>query len=440
MALNRLTSKLVKHGQELLSSIIDSLKSKVDATAVKADQAKATADKAIEMAGKGAGRSVGERFWHDNRAVLQEGTATLDGQIVSGEGFFKPLYDEVKAGRRPTCTDEEWNADPTKRGCYVLYEETKQLRLPDMNGVQDGSIKMPHARGDGGDASLSGSVQEAGVPNIKGSIGKVSYQFTGAGTGAFKNGLGSTQTAADKFNTSNNNGFDFDASRVSGMYKDDLDEVRVNSFVGCWCVQVAGSATSSGEFDAMSLATRVGELETRMYALSNIAQLKVLEVDTPIALKQRMVIANPFGDTTPVFCQVALFHTTLNKYVMSEWVYAGSNQSHGISAFYSAGEGIIVQAGTSSLMAATVASGASQNLTANVTTASKILLYVYKVKQVGEPEVVTPTSTYSLHRTIPSMVTSQYAYVDWDTFRLPKSVTGTVPEVEPEEEPLLGLS
>ncbi|VFS89174.1 HNH endonuclease [Kluyvera cryocrescens] len=79
------------------------------------------------------------------------------------------LYADVAAGNRPTTDEATWQADPTKRNCYVLNSAPGKMRLPDRNGVQPGSIKAPVMRGDGGTLT-AGSVQKGGVPNIAGRI------------------------------------------------------------------------------------------------------------------------------------------------------------------------------------------------------------------------------------------------------------------------------
>ncbi|MEX3022532.1 hypothetical protein AB4K05_23415 [Kluyvera sp. STS39-E] len=104
------------------------------------------------------------------RTALQPGTAPRDGQEVDQTGIFADLYAKALAGKLPTCTEAEWQADPLNRGCYVLTSSPGKMRLPDDNGVQPGSLKIPVKVGDSGDIAKAGKMGASALPNIKGTF------------------------------------------------------------------------------------------------------------------------------------------------------------------------------------------------------------------------------------------------------------------------------
>lgn len=101
---------------------------------------------------------LGQIDWQEMRTALEPGTAPRDGQEVDQTGIFADLYAKALAGKLPTCTEAEWQADPLNRGCYVLESSPGKMRLPDDNGVQPGSLKIPVKVGDGGDATKAGAM------------------------------------------------------------------------------------------------------------------------------------------------------------------------------------------------------------------------------------------------------------------------------------------
>ena len=226
---------------------------------------------------------VGSFEVHNSRTYAKPGTVYADGQLLN-RNQFPTLVEELLAGHLPVVSDEVWLSDPSKRGCYTLGNGTTNFRVPDLNGVYTGSIKAPVLRGDGG--LTIGDVQASGVPNAKGLIegnsilGRVNPDNTqgiintsptnplNVRRGSYANEYGQSNAHTDY-----GSALDLDLSRAHKVYRNGLDEVRVNSVVIVWVVRTHGVVNNPGSVDAAVLASRVEqvytELLTRMVANEN---------------------------------------------------------------------------------------------------------------------------------------------------------------------------
>ena len=179
---------------------------------------------AIAMAG--SGRTTGTRvladfigatqWWNGSRAALPAGFLPTDGQLCN-RADYPDLATLIENSIVNTVSDEEWLADPKKRGNYSTGDGSTTFRLPDINGVQEGSIKGLFIRGDG--YAPSGSVQSDAIRNITGSINDIyggvnlfgTGVFQGATTLPFNEALGSVATERKRSTLTTNL---FDASQV----------------------------------------------------------------------------------------------------------------------------------------------------------------------------------------------------------------------------------
>nr|WP_074416883.1 phage tail fiber protein [Kluyvera georgiana] len=318
-------------------------------------------------------------IWHHSRNKLISGLITGDGQILSRIAYAD-LWREVQAGNVPVIDEATWLADQTKRNCYTTGDGTNTFRVPDYNGFLSDSVQAPTLRGDGNSTvAVHSGIERNAAPNITGGIGTSGYQFTGVGTGAFVRNTSSTQSTAAAYNTSNQNGFTFDASRVSDVYgRDNTTEVRMNSVVGVWCIRAFGSVANTGNIDVSDLADLVNSYNTRIVTLEQSRGYALIQTTSNMALNSRVVLTNPFGANTPVITQCEIFHATLQKWITTPWLYSTSTSIHGVSSSYSEGEGIVIQTATQSYVAAQ--SGTSQTITANYTTPSPIRVHVWLTK------------------------------------------------------------
>ncbi|MBC1185924.1 hypothetical protein HII27_09365 [Kluyvera sp. SCKS090646] len=334
------------------------------------------------------GGYIGQSWWHDMRSKIPDGCVAADGQQVDQSGPFADLYADVAAGNRPTTDEATWQADPTKRGCYVLNSSAGKMRLPDRNGVQSGSIKAPVLRGDGGTLT-AGSVQKSGVPNLTGDFTRITpsagpMNVDGVASGIFRRGAREA-TSPPTFFPAGSSGagypLEIDLSLGSDVYQNGLTEARMNSLAGCFVIRYAGRAQNAGSLDAMTLSARMESINTDLLAKSVATNARIgytlLSVTNP-ALGSRTVLANPFGNGTPVWCMAEIFHATLQKWVTTPLTYASGTL--GTSAWYAEGEGIVLKCGyVAYVQGGTTATASSQDISADYKTPSPVRIHVFKV-------------------------------------------------------------
>lgn len=313
---------------------------------------KAYVDAAVQSSGSGG--YVGETFWHPSRVNLPGGTAPGDGQLISGASTLYPdLVALVQAGKLPNTTETTWQAQPTARAAYVYDSVADTLRMPDLNGVQTGSIKAPVMRGDGGGLA-PGIMQKSGVPNVAGEISGVSEDSAPLWNTAvlkppFKLGGVANKPLAPQ--GINSDGTDrillIDLSTSSDVYTAGLTEARMNSVVGCYVIRVAVATQNGGDVDMLELQAQVEALRTAAIATNDSLGFAIIDMGSVVKNQQYTKI-NPFGNNTPVsvVAQVQLNGVWGDP----NWIYnSNSSQSYGVRANYIEGTGIVVQTGTISL-------------------------------------------------------------------------------------------
>lgn len=151
-------------------------------------------------------------FYNGNRGTIPNGYIPADGQLVKREDYPE-LWAAIEARILNVISDEEWINTPFKRAHFTDGDKKTTFRLPDLNGIQDKSIKGLFLRGDG--YAASGTVSGDAIRNISGKIsaaGAVAWQEA---TGAFE-GYGATAPYADDVPNSQKlpTQLKFDASRV----------------------------------------------------------------------------------------------------------------------------------------------------------------------------------------------------------------------------------
>ncbi|WNN70329.1 hypothetical protein RIN60_14725 [Kluyvera cryocrescens] len=332
---------------------------------------------------------LGQIDWQEMRTALEPGTAPRDGQEVDQAGIFADLYAKALAGKLPTCTEAEWQADPLNRGCYVLESSPGKMRLPDDNGVQPGSLKIPVHVGDGGDSSVNGKIGASALPNITGvilgSTRRGVYDFdTDDVSGAIErealaNGIVATSTTSASVRYQ----LKFNANSSNKMYQDGVTEVRANRMQGCWTVRFAAKATNGGSIDALALASAIAagdaELLAKIIATNNRIDYALIAPEAEMVKNTRALYENPFGNDVPVICLAEFYHPTLAKWVSSSCVWTASNAGYGLRAAYAAGEGISLSAMPTGFALANNGNGASQAVPANYTANALVRIHVWKV-------------------------------------------------------------
>ena len=185
------------------------------------------------------------QWYNGNRNSVPDGYVTLDGQLLN-RSAFPDLWATISGGAYPLVTEAVWLANDSKRASYSSGNGTTTFRLPDLNGVQSGSLKGLFARGDGngtiaGVAVASGQTQSDTIRNITGQIGygegsqSAPTEFT---TGAFTTTTTSNHYGSNGTDRDNNNWI-FDASRVVPT----SNENRPVSAIGVWIVRATGATS-----------------------------------------------------------------------------------------------------------------------------------------------------------------------------------------------------
>ena len=337
---------------------------------------------------------LGQVEWQGMRSALEPGTVPRDGQEVSQTGIFADLYAKGVAGKLPTCTEAEWQADPLKRGCYVLESSPGKMRLPDDNGVQPGSLKIPVKVGDGGDSTKSGLIGSSALPNVKGvmmgsdSGRKVLDSDLMEMTPPFYKvkqysaGVVWTSTGSSAF-TCFQLGIDY--SLLNSVYKNGVTQIEPTRTKGCWTVRYAAKATNGGSIDALALATAIAagdaELLAKIIATNSRIDYAMLDFGTMVK-GQRQVIENPFGNSTPVEVVAEVYLSNVPE--GSKWGYSGfiytSNGGYGTRATYIEGEGIVVQCGSYAMSNTPANTGSGLNTTiTGATTNLPVRVHVRKI-------------------------------------------------------------
>lgn len=197
---------------------------------------------------------VGDFHLRDSRAFIQPYEVVADGQLLN-RADWPELW--AYAQMLTPISDAEWLADKFKRGHYSTGNGTTTFRVPDRNGVQNGSVAALYGRGDGngrGGASsgADGRVFESAAPNITGAVASYSgssyAQVFGVANGAcftnngfYPDARGDAIPATGAISVSGRlNTLNFDASRSSPIYGSSDDEIMGRNFVGVWVIRASG--------------------------------------------------------------------------------------------------------------------------------------------------------------------------------------------------------
>lgn len=172
-----------------------------------------------------------------SRAFCPSWAVFADGQILN-RADWPELW--AHAQMHTPIDDADWLADKTKRGNYSNGNGSTTFRVPDFNGVQDGSVRGLYGRGDGGGFYVPGTIFENGAPDVTGSFragrGGIASGVFGAPSTA---GQTSTPGSGAEFN------IDFVLSRGHAAYGRSPNEVRGNGFAAVWIIRASGSFTAA---------------------------------------------------------------------------------------------------------------------------------------------------------------------------------------------------
>lgn len=194
-------------------------------------------------------------LWY-SRAFIPAYAVTADGQLLN-RADWPELW--AHAQMHTPISESDWQGNIRNRGKFSSGNGTTTFRVPDLNGVQSGSVGYLFGRGDGGSSNDNGIVNESALPNITGSVGSVGnvygYNYAIAmarGTGVFQlDGVGAGRTigaSADNQVVAAEGGTvaNFDAALSSPVYgRYGTKNVVPNSFTGVWIIRASGGFTAA---------------------------------------------------------------------------------------------------------------------------------------------------------------------------------------------------
>ncbi|HGH3373796.1 TPA: hypothetical protein ACJIK4_003316 [Kluyvera cryocrescens] len=347
---------------------------------------------------------LGQIDWQEMRTALEPGTIPRDGQEVTQTGIYADLYAKAAAGKLPTCTETEWQANPLNRGCYVLTSSPGKMRIPDDNGVQAGSLKIPVHVGDGGDSANNGKMGKSALPNVVTEIygysvlGSLSPNAAGNTDGnntKDTNALnlkrntqpgGVTNYGTNTADATYGSNLELNLKRGNAMYQDGITEIRPNRVQGCWTVRIAAKATNGGSIDALALATAIasGDADLLAKIIKTNSRIDYAMLDFgAMSRSERKVLNNPFGNSTPVEVVAEAYRNNTSgvaQWADEGWIFNPQTGSYGAKAGYLEGVGIVVQCGAVEIGNSSVNTGTPRlTVTGSSTASVSIRVHVRKI-------------------------------------------------------------
>ncbi|QKN87515.1 tail fiber protein [Yersinia phage vB_YenM_281] len=257
------------------------------------------AAKVASLEEQGNAGYVGKVDWHPLRESVPHGRIPADGQLLSRE-LYPALWEAVRDRRVPVTTEELWNSDGKRRGCYTEGDGSTNFRVPDYNGKTSGSLGAGFLRGDGlNSLSESGMIQGDAIRNIKGYAGAVANYKALASSGALSLDADQGPMYVNGANTGVWAALRNMSIDVSKAVPTAADNHPVN-VTGCFVIQYAGAVINSGYVDAVKAIEQISKLDSRVGALESKPQLFEIMYpygtpDTPATLgtNQRLVFHPP---------------------------------------------------------------------------------------------------------------------------------------------------
>lgn len=267
------------------------------------------------------------------------------------------------------------------------------MRLPDDNGVQPGSLKIPVKVGDGGDAMKAGKMGASALPNIKNVttgysiLGLVTENSDPNSALQVKTSDGTNNYGGTKASAGYGSNLDLDLSRANKIFQDGVTEIRPNRQKGCWTVRYAAKATNGGSIDALVLATAIAagdaELLAKIIATNARIDYALISPEGNVALGQRIIYENPFGNNTPVICLAEVQASTIsNKWINTGQTYASGTSIWGLRAGYKEGEGITLVTGSTGWIIGSgngTGNSATEAASPNYVAPSPVRIHVWKI-------------------------------------------------------------
>lgn len=189
---------------------------------------------------------IGDFHLRDSRAFIPAFEVVSDGQLLN-RADYPDLW--AYAQLLSPIEDSLWLSNIYQRGRYSTGNGTTTFRVPDRNGIQEGSLKALYGRGDGGNSAANGQVFDSAAPNITYASPHTMVTLASAPGQVATNGAIQSITSTDdvapvgaggKYISTN-----FDASRSSPIYGRSTEEILTRNFVGVWTIRAHGGFTAA---------------------------------------------------------------------------------------------------------------------------------------------------------------------------------------------------
>lgn len=189
-------------------------------------------------------------WFNGSRARLPAGYIAADGQEESQtDPKTSDLYVAINSDMYTTVLETAWQSDVNLRGSYVKLSSSGKFRVPDLNGMQPGSISANFLRSSGTLFNV-GTIQQNSAPDITGDLSPLVWISNSQNTsnGAFTGVAGTPNlvlgsTGGASFGQAP---YFFKASNSNAAYgRNGATEIRPNSAVGFWIIRASGGFTSA---------------------------------------------------------------------------------------------------------------------------------------------------------------------------------------------------
>ena len=239
------------------------------ATAKTASEAARDAASTSATQAASAGVQLGMVMW-GNRPHPFTGFAVDDGQELSRATYpdFAAMLD---AGLLPVVSEATWQADVTKRGCFVALSSTGNFRMRDLNGVSAGSLGANFLRG-GNDAATvlkRDQLQGFAVPSIS-AVTPIDVASSGT---------------PNRYSTTPSNRAPI-TDGINGTPRLGTETYPTHA-TGAWMTRLFGVITPLGSAEAASLATAYASLASRATALESVTSVAKITYDVVAGVLRR---------------------------------------------------------------------------------------------------------------------------------------------------------
>lgn len=184
---------------------------------------------------------IGDFHLRDSRTFIPAFEVVSDGQLLN-RADYPDLW--AYAQLLSPIEDSLWLSNIYQRGRYSTGNGTTTFRVPDRNGIQEGSLRALYGRGDGGNSAANGQVFDSAAPNITYASPHTMVTLASAPGQVATNGAIQSITSTDDVAPVGTGGkyisTNFDASRSSPIYGRSTEEILTRNFVGVWTIRAHG--------------------------------------------------------------------------------------------------------------------------------------------------------------------------------------------------------